>query len=113
MLGKPSGAENALIEQCEVDDIAHPQITLVARVKMVAAIVNRQHLRRPLRIPEGGFEIDHRVKRTAVANPVVERQTFRFALRRIEARKAGRRIEIFVLERQRGATENLQTMVTD
>src|SRR6185369_4315272 len=69
------------VEQRQVDRISHRAIAQVARVKVVAAIVDRQHLGRMVGIMQRPVEIDDRVEGVGLAQPVVDRLAYRLALR--------------------------------
>src|SRR5207248_412643 len=60
------------VEQRELDGVAHCAIARVARVQMVAAVVDRQHARQMVGIAQSPVEIDDRVERVRLAQPVVD-----------------------------------------
>src|SRR5436309_2448632 len=92
---------SASVEQRELDGVAHRAVTQVARVKVVAAIVDRQHPGRMVGIAEGLLEIDDRVEGAGLAQPLIDLLADRLALRIPGAGKEG-----LVLEwRQRAADD--------
>src|SRR5438270_4669243 len=92
---------SASVERREFDGVAHRAVGQVARVKVVAAIVDRQHPGRMVRIAQGLVEIDDRVEGVALAQPLVDLLADRLAL---GVPGAGQ--ERLVLEwRQRGADD--------
>src|SRR5438477_1051517 len=92
---------SASVEQRQFDGVAHRAIAQVARVKVVAAIVDRQHPGRMIAIAQGLVEIGDRVERVALAQPLVDLLADRLAL---GVPGAGQ--ERLVLEwRQRGADD--------
>src|SRR5213594_2241944 len=72
---------SASVEQRELDGVAHRAVTQVARVKVVAAIVDRQHPGRMVGIAQRPVEIDDRVEGVGLAQPLVDRLAHRLALR--------------------------------
>src|SRR5438552_13568610 len=92
---------SASVERREIDGVAHRAVAQVARVKVVAAIVDRQHPGRMVRIAQGLVEIDDRVEGVALAQPLVDLLADRLALRIPGAGQEG-----LVLEwRQRAADD--------
>src|SRR5437763_10834555 len=89
------------IEQGEVDRVAHLAIAEVARMQVVAAIVDRQHAGRVLGITQRAVEIDDRVEGAALADPRVDRLPLRLALRGPGADEKG-----LVLERGQCRTDD-------
>ena len=49
-----------------------PIFSMVSKLRVVAAVVNGQHLRRMARVVQRFFEIDHRVESAALADPGIE-----------------------------------------
>src|SRR5437879_128128 len=99
----PSRASRSrLVEQRQVDRVAHRVVAEIARVKVVAAVVDRQHAGRMVRIAQGLVEVDDRVEGAAVADPGVDRLALGLALRGPGAGK-----KRLVLERRQGAAEHL------
>src|SRR2546421_8833935 len=92
---------SASVEQRQVDGVAHRAIAQVARVKVVAAIVDRQHPGRMVAIAQGLVEIDDRVEDVGLAQPLIDLLADRLALRIPGAGQGG-----LVLEcRQRAADD--------
>src|SRR3989441_11432459 len=92
---------SASVEQRELDGVAHRAVTQVARVEVVAAIVDRQHPGRMVGIAQGLVEIDDRVEGVRLAQPLIDLLADRLALRIPGAGKEG-----LVLEwRQRAADD--------
>src|SRR5665213_2286261 len=71
----------ALIEQREVDRVAHCSVAEIARVQMVAAIVFGQHAQFVLGVAQRRVEIDDRVERAAFAQPGIDLLAHRLAPR--------------------------------
>src|SRR5256885_15371855 len=92
---------SASVEQREIDGVAHRAVAQVARVKVVAAIVDRQHPGRMVRIAQGLVEIDDRVEGVALAQPLVDLLADRLALRIPGAGQEG-----LVLERGQRAADD-------
>src|SRR5467141_3535456 len=61
---------SASVEQRQIDGVAHRAVTQVARVEVVATIVDRQHPGRMLGIAQGLVEIDDRVEDVGLAQPL-------------------------------------------
>src|SRR5713226_6897268 len=70
--GAMSGPPIPLLEQREIDRVAHRAVAQVARVKVVAAIVDRQHPGRMVGIAQRLVEIDDRVEGVGLAQPLVD-----------------------------------------
>src|SRR5579884_66788 len=107
-IGVPAGRQvNSIsgvsrsIEQGQIDALAHLQIAAIARVQVVAAIVDRQHAGRMLGVAQGPVEIDDGVEGAALADPAVELLARLLALRRPGAGQEG-----LVLERRQGRRED-------
>ena len=77
----PAAAGCRLIEQRQVDGVAHGAIPEIARVQPVAAIVHRQHLGRTLGVAQRLVEIDDTIQDTVVADPIVDRDAMPLAHR--------------------------------
>src|SRR5215813_4542853 len=77
----PPTAGYRLIEQCQVDCVAHLAIPKIARVKPVAAIVDWQHLGQTLGVTQRLVEIDDAVQGAAFADPIVDRDAMPLAHR--------------------------------
>ena len=71
---------------------------------MVATVILGQHLAWVTWVAERSFKVDDGIKGAALVDPRVHGLTLRFPLGRIEAG-----VEGLVLEREQGATEDLQT----
>src|SRR5437016_1803491 len=92
---------SASVEQRELDGVAHRAVPQVARVKVVATIVDRQHPGRMVGIAQGLVEIDDGVEGVGLAQPLIDLLADRLALRIPGAGKEG-----LVLEwRQRAADD--------
>src|SRR3989441_9580422 len=92
---------SASVEQREIDGVAHRAVPQVARVKVVATIVDRQHPGRMVGIAQGVVEIDDRVEGAGLAQPLIALLADRLALGIPGAGKEG-----LVLEwRQRAADD--------
>src|SRR3989441_9651140 len=72
---------SASVEQRELDGVAHRAVTQVARVKGVAAIVDRQHPGRMVGIAQGLVEIDDPVEGGGLCRPLIDLLADRLALR--------------------------------
>src|SRR5437016_2542521 len=68
------------LELGEIDRVAHRAVAQVARVKVVAAVVDRQHPGRMVGIAQGPVEVGERVEGVGLAQPVVDRLADRLAL---------------------------------
>ena len=86
----------------QVDDVAHPVVADIARMQVIAAVVDRQHARRMLGIAHALVEVDHRIERAAVPDPCIHRLPHRLARRRPGAHQEG-----LVLEWRQRAAEDL------
>src|SRR5207245_704919 len=78
--GGPSRGPPSRTEQGEIDRVAHRAVAQVARVKVVAAVVDRQHPGRMVGIAQGPVEVGDRVEGVGLAQPVVDRLADRLAL---------------------------------
>src|SRR5215470_16852332 len=91
----------SLLEQRQIDRVAHRVVAEIARVEMVAAVVDRQHPGRMRYVAQGFVEVDDRIECSAVADPGVDRLALGFALR-----SPGPGKERLVLVRRQGAPED-------
>src|SRR5206468_4483297 len=96
----PPATGYRLVEQRQVDGVAHRAITEIARVKPVAAIVDRQHLGRTLGVAQRLVEIDDAIEGAAGADPLVDRDTMPLAHR---VPRTGQ--ERLVAERRQGGAQ--------
>src|SRR5215831_14171129 len=94
----------SLPEQRQIDRVAHRVVAEIARVEVVAAVVDRQHPRRMRWVAQCFVEVDDRIECSAVADPGVDRLALGFALR-----SPGPGKERLVLVRCQGAPEDLDT----
>src|SRR3989440_3692005 len=70
---------SASVEQRQIDRVAHRAVAQVARVKVVAAIVDRQHPGRMIGVTQRPVEIDDRVEAIGLAQPLVDLLAHRLA----------------------------------
>src|SRR5262249_57028656 len=92
----------SLPEQRQIDRVAHRVVAEIARVEVVAAVVDRQYAGRMHWVAQGFVEVDDRIECSAVADPGVDRLALGFALR-----SPGPGEKRLVLVRRQGATEAL------
>src|SRR5262249_61790092 len=100
-LGGPSRSPMSL-EQRQVDRVAHRTIAQIARVEMVAAVVDRQHLGRMVGIAQRPVEVGDPVEALALPQPVIDRLAHGLAPRVPGAGQEG-----LVLERRERAPDDL------
>src|SRR5215813_187928 len=62
----------SLPEQRQIDRVAHRVVAEIARVEVVAAVVDRQHPGRMHWVAQGFVEVDDRIECSAVADPGVD-----------------------------------------
>src|SRR5215471_92981 len=67
------------VEPGEVDRIAELAIAEIARMQAVAAIVDAEHLRRPLGVADRQVEIGDRIAGAALADPLIHRDAVSLA----------------------------------
>src|SRR5579871_2728988 len=91
-----------LVEQREVDRVAHLAIAAVARVQSIAAIVDTAHLGRDLGVAQRGVEIGDAVEGAAVADPGIDRDPVLFPRRVPGVGHVG-----LVAERRQGCADQL------
>src|SRR5262249_45702187 len=68
------------VKQRKIDRVSHRAVAQVARVKVVAAIVHRQHPGRMVGIAQRPVEIDDGVEGVGLAQPLVDLLADRLAL---------------------------------
>ena len=95
-------AMTAYSNSAKIDDIAHPVVAGIARMQVIAAVVDRQHARRMFGIAHALVEVDNGIERAAVPDPGIHRLPHRLARRRPGTDQEG-----LVLERRQRAAEDL------
>jgi hypothetical protein len=68
----------SLLEERQIDGVAHGRVAGVARVQVIAGVVGRQELGWRRRIARGLVEVDDAVVGAAGADPLVERLALGF-----------------------------------
>src|SRR5262245_27959851 len=62
------------VEQLQVDRVSHRAVAPIARVQVVAAVVDRQHLRRMPGVAQGQVEVGEAVEEVGLPQPLVDGQ---------------------------------------
>src|SRR5580765_7060017 len=71
----------ALVEQRQIDRVTHRAIAEIARMEVIAAVVDREHPRRMAGVAQRAIEVDDRVEALGLAQPFVDRLAHRLAPR--------------------------------